>query len=90
MEDKFLLEIGYELIHLVDKPNGELLEGISNLRKQNPHIPQIKITEDISLEPCEISINKERYKLNKNDNLVSQILNLIVQYVYVEKYPEIK
>ena len=88
MEDKFLLEIGYELIHLVDKPNGELLEGISNLRKQNPHIPQIKITEDISLEPCEISINKERHKLNKNDNLVSQILNLIVQYV--EKHPEIK
>ena len=88
MEDKLLLEIGYELIHLVDKPNGELLEGISNLRKQNTHIPQIKITDDISLEPCEISINKERHKLNKNDNLVSQILNLIVQYV--EKYPEIK
>lgn len=88
MEDKFLLEIGYELIHLVDKPNGELLDGISNLRKQKPHIPQIKITDNISLEPCEISINKERHKLNKNDNLVLQILNHIVQYV--EKHPEIK
>lgn len=88
MEDKFVLELGYELLSLVDRDNHpELLDGILNLRKQKPYIPKIRIMDNITLEPFEISLNKERSILNKEENLTSQILTIIENFV--EKHSEI-
>ena len=56
--DKFLLELGYQLLPLVDRDNSELLDGISNLRKQKPYIPKLRIVDNMTLEPFEISLNK--------------------------------
>ncbi len=88
MEDKFVLELGYELLSLVDRDNHpKLLDGILNLRKQKPYIPIIRILDNITLEPFEISLNKERSILNKEENLTSQILTIIENFV--EKHSEI-
>lgn len=88
MADKFVLELGYELLSLVDRDNHPgLLDGILNLRKQKPYIPKIRIMDNITLEPFEISINKERSILNKDENLTSQILTIIENFV--EKHSEI-
>ena len=85
MEDKFVLELGYELLSLVDRDNHlELLDGILNLRKQKPYIPKIRIMDNITLEPFEISLNKERSILNKEENLTSQILTIIKNFVEKE------
>ena len=43
--------------------------------------------DNITLEPFEISINKERSILNKEENLTSQILTIIENFV--EKHSEI-
>ena len=87
MKDKFVLELGYELLSLVDRDNHpELLDGILNLRKQKPYIPKIRIMDNITLEPFEISLNKERSILNKEENLTSQILTIIENFV--EKHSE--
>ena len=86
MEDKFVLELGYELLSLVDRDHPELLDGILNLRKQKPYIPKIRIMDNITLEPFEISLNKERSILNKEENLTSQILTIIENFV--EKHSE--
>ena len=88
MEDKFVLELGYELLSLVDRDNHpELLDGILNLRKQKTYIPKIRIMDNITLDPFEISLNKERSILNKEENLTSQILTIIENFV--EKHSEI-
>lgn len=88
MADKFVLELGYELLSLVDRDNHPgLLDGILNLRKQKPYIPKIRIMDNITLEPFEISLNKERSILNKEENLTSQILTIIENFV--EKHSEI-
>ena len=57
MEAKIVLELGYALIYLVKKTNGELLVAISNLRKEETYIPLIRIMDNMSLEATEISIN---------------------------------
>ena len=88
MEEKFVLEIGYGLLPLVDKSNSELLDGMSYLRNKKLHIPKIRIRDNMSLEPFEISLNQERYVLDKNDNLTSQIIALIEQYV--KEHPEMQ
>ena len=85
--DKFLLELGYQLLPLVDRDNSELLDGISNLRKQKPYIPKLRIVDNMTLEPFEISLNKEKSTLNKEENLTSQILTIIINFI--EKHPEI-
>ena len=88
MEEKFVLEIGYGLLPLVDKSNNELLDGMSYLRKKKLHIPKIRIRDNMSLEPFEISLNQERHVLDKNDNLTTQIITLIEQYV--KEHPEMQ
>lgn len=88
MEDYFVLELGSGLLHLIFKTTGELFDGIAELRKQNPYIPRIRIIDNINLEPLEISLNAKRYSLDKNDNLVEQILTIIDQYV--DEHPEIQ
>ena len=47
----------------------------------------LRIMDNITLEPFEISLNKERSILNKEENLTSQILTIIENFV--EKYSEI-
>ena len=81
MEEKFVLEIGYGLLPLVDKSNHELLDDISYLRKKKLHCPKIHIRDNMTLEPYEISLNQERHVLDDNENLSSQICTLIEQYV---------
>ena len=46
-DDKFVLELGFGLLHLVDKDNGKLVDAITDLRKQKPHIPRLRIVGDI-------------------------------------------
>lgn len=85
-EDKVVLELGYGLITLVNKTNSGLITAISILRKQKPYLPIIRIMDNISLTPFEVSINKESHIL-ENGNFVSQIITYLSQYV--EEHPEV-
>lgn len=88
MEAKIVLELGYALIYLVKKTNGELLDAISNLRKEETYIPLIRIMDNMSLEATEISINSERHILEKDESFVSQIISFITKYV--KEHPEVQ
>lgn len=85
-EDKVVLELGYELISLVNKTNSGLITAISVLRKQKPCLPAIRIKDNFTLAPTEISINNERHLL-ENGNEVSQIITYLSHYV--EAHPEV-
>ena len=43
MEEEIKLELGYELLSLVNKEHGTLLDGITKLRELHPEIPKIRI-----------------------------------------------
>ena len=88
MEAKIVLELGYALIYLVKKTNGELLVAITNLRKEETYIPLIRIMDNMSLEATEISINSERHILEKDESFVSQIISFITKYV--KEHPEVQ
>ena len=88
MEVKIVLELGYALIYLVKKTNGELLVAISNLRKEETYLPLIRIMDNMSLEATEISINSERHILEKDESFVSQIISFITKYV--KEHPEVQ
>ena len=88
MEAKIVLELGYALIYLVKKTNGELLVAISNLRKEETYKPLIRIMDNMSLEATEILINSERHILEKDESFVSQIISFITKYV--KEHPEVQ
>ena len=87
MEAKIVLELGYALIYLVKKTNGELLVAISNLRKEETYLPLIRIMDNMSLEATEISINSEKHILEKDESFVSQIISFITKYVKINGQP---
>ena len=90
VEDKLVLELGYCLISLVNKTEYGLINTISNLRKQKPYLPIMRIKDNMALAPYEFSINGEKHILeSKNDNSGTQIISLFITQ-YVEAHPEIQ
>lgn len=79
-EDKVVLELGYGLISLVNKTNSGLITAISVLRKQKPCLPAIRIKDNFTLAPTEISINNERHLLENGNDSVSQIITYLSHY----------
>lgn len=61
MEEEIKLELGYELLSLVNKEHGTLLDGITKLRELHPEIPKIRIMDNMNLEPNQFSIGKKKY-----------------------------
>ena len=48
MEEEIKLELGYELLSLVNKEHGTLLDGITKLRELHPEIPKIRIMDNMN------------------------------------------
>ena len=86
--DKFVLELGFGLLHLVDKDDGKLVDAITDLRKQKPYIPRLRIVDNMTLESFEISLNKVKHTLDEKEDLISQIVTIVDKYV--EEHPEIQ
>ena len=87
-DDKFVLELGFGLLHLVDKDDGKLVDAITDLRKQKPYIPRLRIVDNMTLESFEISLNKVKHTLDEKEDLISQIVTIVDKYV--EEHPEIQ
>ena len=78
--DPMELEVGYGLIRLVDrKQGGDLLERISNLRRQialdlGIVVPPIRIRDNIQLEPHEYAIKIRGMEIARGEALPGQLL----------------
>lgn len=80
MEEEIKLELGYELLSLVNKEHGTLLDGITKLRELHPEIPKIRIMDNMNLEPNQFSIGKKKYIFESNPEDISIILDAISEY----------
>ena len=78
--DPMELEVGYGLIRLVDrKQGGDLLDRITNLRKQMAQdlgiiVPPIRIRDDMQLQPNELRVKLRGGEIGKAEVLPGHLL----------------
>lgn len=78
--DPMELNVGYGLIRLVDrKQGGDLLERITNLRRQIAQeigiiVPPIRIRDDIQLEPNQFQVNLKGLRIGQAEVMPGHLL----------------
>ncbi len=78
--DPMEMNVGYGLIKLVDrKQGGDLLDRITNLRKQIAMelgivVPPIRIRDDIQLEPNAFQINLKGFEIGRGELLPNHLM----------------